>query len=99
MADLTLERECEQKKKNKKKKPMAECCADTNLWFLWQPDCFVLITGVCGLCYRGGGVASWCLSLHTGMLASAARSLCCSDLMEISRRLLKCSEARSLYKD
>lgn len=39
---------------------------------------------MCGLCYRGGGVASWFLKYAK---ASAAGHLCCSDLMEISRRL------------
>lgn len=46
-----------------------------------------------------GELSSWSVSNTRGSQAAVAGRLCCSDLMEISRRLLKCSEARSSYKD
>lgn len=60
--------------KNKKK---AKRCTYTDFWFLWQPDCFVLITGECGLFYGGGvegerGLASRSVSNTRGKVASAA---------------------------
>lgn len=44
-----------------------------------------------------GGFASWSVRNTQGSQAAAGR-LCCRDLMEISRKLLKCSEPQSSYK-